>query len=68
MPRRSHEAEEAFKKAIQMEPSNADYHAALGNLYLKSGLKSRALSVFKEALNWDPESVQAKEGIVAAGG
>jgi hypothetical protein len=51
-----------------MEPSNADYHAALGNLYLKSGLKSRALSVFKEALNWDPESVQAKEGIVAAGG
>ncbi len=68
MPRRSHAAEEAFKKAIEMEPSKADYHVALGNLYLKSGLKARALSAFKEALNWDPESVQAKEGIGAAGG
>jgi Tfp pilus assembly protein PilF len=68
MPRRNHDAEGALKKAIEMEPSKADYHVALGDLYLKSGLKTRALSAFKEALNWDPDSVQAKEGIIAAGG
>ncbi len=68
MPRRNHEAEESFKKAIEMEPARADYRVALGDLYLKGGLKTRALSVFKEALNWDPDSVRAKEGIAAAGG
>ena len=68
MPRRRHEAEAAFKKAIEMEPSKADYHVALGELYLKSGLKARALTAFKEALNWDPDSARAKEGMLAAGG
>ena len=68
MPRRSHEAEESFKKAIEMEPSKAEYHIALGNLYMKGGLKTRALAAFQDALNWDPDSVRAKEAIAAAGG
>lgn len=68
MPRRRHDAEEKLKKAIELDPSRTAYYIELGNLYLKAGLKSRALSMFKEALNWDPDSEKAKEGIIAAGG
>ncbi len=68
MPRRRHEAEDSLKKAVEMEPSRAEYHVELGNLYLKGGLKSRAYEIFKSALDWDPDSEQAKMGLIAAGG
>jgi len=50
-----HEARDACKKALEMEFYNADYHANLGYVYLRAGLKSTARQCFQEALKWDPE-------------
>jgi curved DNA-binding protein CbpA len=65
MPRRRHEAEESFKKALEMEPSRVDARLALADLYRKGGLKSRALAMLREALQWDPDSAQIKEAMIA---
>ncbi|OGW29383.1 MAG: hypothetical protein A2X56_13480 [Nitrospirae bacterium GWC2_57_13] len=68
MPRRHHEAQDHLKKAIEIEPMRTEFHVALGSLYLKNNLPSRAISQFREALKWDPESQQAKQGIIEAEG
>ncbi len=68
MPRRSHEAEEHLRKAIELDPEVSSYHLEMGNLYLKGGLKSRALQYFTQALELDPASEAARKGIQAAGG
>ena len=68
MPRKHYEAEENFKKAIKLEPSKAEFYFDLGTLYLNRGLKKRALSVFMDALQRDPNSEKIKEAIRAAGG
>ena len=52
---RLHEARDSCKKALEVEFYNADYHANLGYVYLKAGLKSTAIEAFKEALKWDPD-------------
>jgi len=53
---RLHEARDACLKAIQIEFYNADYHANLGFVYFKAGLKKVAIKHFKEALKWDPDN------------
>lgn len=53
---RLHEARDECLKAIEMEFYNADYHANLGFVYFKAGLKKIALKHFKEALKWDPDN------------
>jgi curved DNA-binding protein CbpA len=58
---RLHEARDACLKAIEMEFYNADYHANLGFVYFKAGLKKVAIKHFKEALKWDPENPIAKK-------
>ena len=68
IPRRSHEAEEHLRKAIELDPEISSYHLELGNLYLKGGLKSRALQHFEQALELDPGSEAARKGVAAAGG
>jgi Flp pilus assembly protein TadD len=68
IPRRSHEAEEHLRKAIELDPEISSYHLELGNLYLKGGLKSRALQHFNTALELDPMSDAARKGLAAAGG
>lgn len=65
---RLHEARDACKKALQMEFYNADYHANLGFVYFKAGLKSLAIKHFKDALRWDPENRIAKKYIDLARG
>ncbi|MEK6699681.1 MAG: DUF4388 domain-containing protein [Nitrospirota bacterium] len=65
MPRRRHDAEESFKKALEMEPSRVDSRLALADLYRRGGLKSRALAMLREALQWDPDSAQIKEAMLA---
>jgi len=57
---RLHEARDACKKALEMEFYNADYHANLGYVYLKAGLKSTAVESFREALKWDPDHKLAR--------
>lgn len=68
IPRRSHEAEEHLRKAIELEPEVSSYHMELGNLYLKGGLKSRALQHFNTALELDPASDAARKAVEAASG
>ena len=68
IPRRSHEAEDDLRKAIELDPEISSYHLELGNLYLKGGLKSRALQYFNQALELDPASDAARKAVEAAGG
>jgi len=68
IPRRSHDAEEELRKAIELDPEISSYHLELGNLYLKGGLKSRALQYFTHALELDPTSDAARKAVEAAGG
>jgi len=60
---RLHEARDECRKAIQMEWYNADYHANLGYVYFKAGLKAVAIKHFKEALKWDPDNPIASKYI-----
>jgi curved DNA-binding protein CbpA len=62
-PGRLRAAEEAFKKAIQLDPTNADYYIHLGLVYKKGGMKNRAQAQFQEALKWNPKNRQAQEEI-----
>ncbi|MCI0527155.1 MAG: DnaJ domain-containing protein, partial [Nitrospira sp.] len=43
MPSKLREAEQAFQKAIQLDPANPAYYINLGLIYKKGGMKSRAL-------------------------
>ena len=64
---RLHEARDACRKAVQMEYYNADYHANLGFVYFKAGLKQVAIKHFKEALKWDPENPIASKYVSLGG-
>ncbi len=68
IPRRRHEAEENLKKAIEIDPLKPEYHVELGTLYLHSGLKTKALDVYNDALRHNPASDKLREAIKAAGG
>jgi curved DNA-binding protein CbpA len=68
LPRRSHEAEEYFLKAIELAPSRIEYYLELGNFYTKTGLKGKALVQYQKALKRDPNSEKVKQAIKAAGG
>jgi tetratricopeptide (TPR) repeat protein len=60
IPRKKKEAEKALKKAIELEPHNADYRVYLGIIYLKAGLNIRAAKCFTAALEWDPTNERAQ--------
>jgi len=62
-----HEARDACKKAIQMEFYNPEYHANLGYVYFKAGLKNLALKHFRDAIKWDPENKIAKKFLSVMG-
>lgn len=68
IPRRRHEAEENLQKAIEIDPLKPDYYIQLGGLYVKSGLKNKALDVYIAALRDNPDSEEIKEAVKAAGG
>lgn len=68
MPRRRHEAEEHFVKAVGMAPSKIEYSLELGSFYEKNGLKEKALAVYRNALKRDPNSDKIKQAIKSAGG
>jgi curved DNA-binding protein CbpA len=60
VPRRTHDAEQNFLKAIELEPSNAENYLSLGLLYKEGKLAQRAIKQFEEALMWDPDNKKAK--------
>jgi curved DNA-binding protein CbpA len=68
IPRRGHEAEEYFVKAISMDPGKIEYRLELGNFYQRSGLKAKALDAYRRALEHDPHSEKLLAAIKKAGG
>jgi curved DNA-binding protein CbpA len=67
-PRWKKDAEENFLKALERDPTNAEIYAQLGSLYAKGGLHSKARDMFKKALEWDPESQEALDGLAQEDG
>jgi len=65
MPRRRHEAEEYFKKVIEMSPNRLEYYMELGNFYRKNNLKGKAHAVFIKAQATGLDSKQLRESIAA---
>jgi curved DNA-binding protein CbpA len=63
VPGKLKEAEELLTQAIKLEPFNADLHANLGLIYIKGGLKKRAVTSFQKALKIDPGHDKAKKGL-----
>jgi tetratricopeptide (TPR) repeat protein len=53
--RREPEAEELFKRAIEIKPDYASAHASLGLLYLQMSKPNAAISQLNEALRLDPQ-------------
>jgi curved DNA-binding protein CbpA len=67
IPRRGHEAQEYFEKAVELAPSHTEYYLELGNFYSKHGQKAKALSTYHDALARDPGSEKIKQAIANAG-
>ena len=63
VPDKLKEAEETIQQAIKLEPFNADLHANLGLIYVRAGMKKKALSSFQKALKIDPEHDKARKGL-----
>jgi tetratricopeptide (TPR) repeat protein len=68
VPRRGHEAEDYFVKAIEMAPKKIEYYLELSSLYMRTGLKAKALALLRDALKRDPLSPKINEAIKKAGG
>jgi Tfp pilus assembly protein PilF len=57
------EAEKEINLALKIEPSNPEYNAELGHVYLGLGLKLRAKSSFEKAIISAPSNKRAIEGL-----
>lgn len=67
IPRRGRDAEENFAKAIKMGPSTLGYYLEFANFYMKVGLKSKVLSLCRDALKHNPHWEQIREVLIKAG-
>jgi len=63
LPRRGHEAEDFFSKAIELKPEKIEFYLELGSLYSRSGLKTKALAILRKAQMIDPDSEKIKRAI-----
>jgi tetratricopeptide (TPR) repeat protein len=57
-------AERHFRRALSLDPQNAEAHYLLGRYYQSFDMKSRALAEFKAALAIDPKLSQARSALV----
>lgn len=57
------QAEEQFRKVLELDAYNAMAYVGLGQLYTKVGLNRRAENEFREALKLDPENIVAQKGL-----
>ncbi len=64
--RRYHEAADHLKVACEVEYFNSDNHMLLGRMYMKGKQYSRAKQAFMDALSWDDDNEEAREGLDAA--
>ena len=66
-PNWAKQAETILKAAIASEPKSADAHFVLGELYASQGLRSRAASAFRRALEIQPDRHDAASALHALG-
>ena len=59
-------AEDAFRRAVELEPHNADAHYHLGNVLMFRGRPAEALISYQKARGVDPHHVQARWAIAMA--
>lgn len=57
-------AERHFRKALALDPQNAELHYLFGRYYQSFDMKSRALAEFKTALKIDPGLSKARSALV----
>lgn len=57
-------AERHFRRALSLDPQNAETHYLLGRYYQSFDMRSRALAEFKAALAIDPKLSQARSALV----
>ena len=57
------DAEASIRKALQLDPYNADYIAELGHIYLSLGFETRAKNAFEKALKFSPAHKRASDGL-----
>jgi hypothetical protein len=60
-PRWRKKAEESYLKTAELDPTSADAYLHLGRLYRAGGLSRRALEMYKNVLQWDPDNEEAQE-------
>ena len=66
-PNWAKQAEAILKSAIASEPKSAEAHAVLGELYASQGLRSRAASALRRALELQPDRQDAARALAALG-
>ena len=54
-----------FRRALALDPQNADLHFSLGQYYQSFDMKGRALSEYKTALRINPKHAEARKAVVA---
>lgn len=64
--RRYHEAANHLKVACEVEYFNSENHMLLGRMYMQGNQYTRAKQAFIDALSWDDESAEAREGLEEA--
>jgi tetratricopeptide (TPR) repeat protein len=66
-PKWTKQAEAALKGAVEADGKNAGAHVELGGLYARQGLRSRAVSAYRKALDLQPDRQDAAAGLAALG-
>jgi eukaryotic-like serine/threonine-protein kinase len=59
-------AEEIERRALTLDPDNADAHQWLGSALLNLGRVDEAITEFREAVRLDPQNGQAHQGLARA--
>src|SRR5204862_139969 len=62
-PHWSKKSEEAWLRAIQLDPFDPTYPLSLGRLYARAGMKQRAREQYDKALQVQPDLDEAKQAI-----
>lgn len=64
IPSKAKEAEPHFRRALALDPHNAELHYEFGRYYQGLGMPSRALAEMKAALRLDPGLSKARSAVV----
>lgn len=57
------EAEEAFRRSVELDPTAYFVHIQLGNLYLKSRSREKCVRAYSEALKYAPEDPKIRSAL-----